>query len=322
MVYICAQPATFYYAWQIDAMLLSFFKCGINLSSVQIISSTFGNPIDPYFKKVEDKWSKLGVLFYYYKGRRPTSDYISSIRPYILKEHWNQFPNLENEVIFYHDCDIAFSKQIPNIFNMINDNIVYLSDTVSYIGADYIEGKGYGIFEKMCDIVEIDKELVRSNQANSGGAQYILKPGITSEFWDSIYKDSERLFKEINLENSKIKVKNPEYHELQIWCADMWALLWNLWKQGFTTKVVPELNFTWATTKMDRWEKNAIYHNAGATKEKAGEPFYKGKYMKTSPIEAPRPNDMWASQKYYDLIVEAWNATAHGEKKQIIRKRV
>ena len=55
MVYICAQPATFYYAWQIDTMLLSFFKCGINLSSVQIISSTFGNPIDPYFKKIEDK---------------------------------------------------------------------------------------------------------------------------------------------------------------------------------------------------------------------------------------------------------------------------
>ena len=28
MVYICAQPATFYYAWQVDAMLLSFEKCG------------------------------------------------------------------------------------------------------------------------------------------------------------------------------------------------------------------------------------------------------------------------------------------------------
>ena len=38
MVYICVQPSTFYYAWQVDAMLLSFEKCGINFNNVHIVS--------------------------------------------------------------------------------------------------------------------------------------------------------------------------------------------------------------------------------------------------------------------------------------------
>jgi hypothetical protein len=74
---------------------------------------------------------------------------------------------------------------------------------------------------------------------------------------------------------------------------------------------------------MDMWDKNAIFHNAGVTKQEEGEPFYKGVYMHSAPINAPRPSDTWASQKYYDLIVEAWNDTQNDEiKKQIIRKRV
>ena len=28
-----------------------------------------------------------------------------------------------------------------------------------------------------------------------------------------------------------------------------------------------------------------------------------------SPINAPRPSNKWASQRYYDLIVQSWNET-------------
>ena len=34
MKYICAQPATLYYGWQLDIMLTNFREVGINLSDV------------------------------------------------------------------------------------------------------------------------------------------------------------------------------------------------------------------------------------------------------------------------------------------------
>ena len=37
MKYICAQPATFYYGWQLDTMLYNFREIGINLNDVHVI---------------------------------------------------------------------------------------------------------------------------------------------------------------------------------------------------------------------------------------------------------------------------------------------
>jgi len=37
MRYICAQPAILYYAWQIDVMIASFIKNGVNPSFIDII---------------------------------------------------------------------------------------------------------------------------------------------------------------------------------------------------------------------------------------------------------------------------------------------
>jgi len=321
MIYVCAQPATFYYAWQVDTMLLSFEKCGITLSDVHIVSVKFPE-IDPHFKRVENKWIQSGVLFSYYEDTRATKNYISSIRPHILEKHWMAFPNLQKEAIFYHDSDIALTRPIDNLNNMLNNNIVYLSNTIDYIGAKYIESKGHGIFEKMCEIVGIDKDLVRSREMDSGGAQYILKPGITSEFWKNVYNDSEQLFYQITLKNRSIKTQTPEYHELQIWCADMWAVLWNLWKAGYETKVPKELNFTWANMQYTMWDINSIYHNAGVVKEQSGMPFYKANYINKDPITAPIPDENWASHKYFNLVIESWNKTADITKKQIVRKRV
>ena len=64
MVYICAQPATFYYAWQVDAMLLSFEKNGnINLHNVHIIGAIKHDKIHERYRRVDEKWTKKGVLF-------------------------------------------------------------------------------------------------------------------------------------------------------------------------------------------------------------------------------------------------------------------
>jgi len=314
--YICAQPATFYYAWQVDAMLLSFKKYGnVDLTKVHIVSSV--NVADPHpdlnFQKVENKWKEHGVVFDYYKDTRGQHSYISSIRPHILKKHWQKYPWLSENTIMYHDCDIALTKPIEFGDMLSHDNIkkCYVSDTKSYIGGKYIASKGHRILEEMCDIVGITPFEVMEREEEAGGAQYLLKPGIDAQFWQKVYEDSENLFEKISKRVREIKKSKPEWHEIQIWCADMWGVLWNLWKKGYETPIHPILEFAWGTQSMQNWNNLTIYHNAGVTKEDPGKPFYKGKYMNLPPVKAPRPGDSWASQKYYDLVVDAWNETEY-----------
>ena len=55
LYYICAQPATYYYSWQVDAMLLSFKKNGnVELNRVHVVSSIprTGAGADEHFLKV------------------------------------------------------------------------------------------------------------------------------------------------------------------------------------------------------------------------------------------------------------------------------
>ena len=315
--YICAQPANYYYSWQVDAMLLSFEENGqVDLSRVHIVSALQnGQPAHEWFLKVASKWAKKGVTFAYYEDTRPQTGYISSIRPHILEKHWQVNPWLADETIMYHDCDIALTQPIP-----LHDKLApglettcFLSDTKSYIGAKYIESKGHGLLEDMCAIVGISPGLVRLKESESGGAQYLLKPGIDAQFWQEVYTYSEQLFTQISERVRQIKQAEPEWHELQIWCADMWAVLWSLWKRGYTTPCHEDLDFVWGTQGAQRWDQLPIFHNAGVVKEVAGEPFYKAKYQHKSPITAPIPNERWASHKYFDLVTRAHTATATTE---------
>ena len=315
LYWICAQPASFYYSWQVDAMLLSFEKSGeVDLSKVHIVSSvpSFAAGPNDRFKKVQDKWVQKGVLFSYYEDTRGAHNYISSIRPHILQKHWQAYPWLAAQNIMYHDCDIALTKPLPleDKLSKDLDKTCFVSDTISYVGAKYIESKKHGIFEKMCEIVDIDQELVRNKEKESGGAQYLLKPGITAQFWQKVYRNSEDLYKIITERVREVKKEEPDWHEIQIWCADMWAVLWNLWKLGYDTPCHDDFEFGWGTQQMSQWEKHAIFHNAGVTKQETGKPFYKGLYINTDPTKAPRPDDNWASQKYYDLIKESWDETS------------
>jgi hypothetical protein len=299
MIYLSAQPATQYFGWQIDVMLHSFVTVGVNLENVHIVGAVHGE-IDKYFTKLMEKYP--GVIFSFYEDTREDKTYISSIRPHVLKKHFAAYKDLSKEVIFYHDCDIVFTKPLDTS-KMLEDDICYLSDTVSYIGHNYIQSKGEDVLDLMCEIVGIDKKTVKENQENSGGAQYLMK-GIDKYFWYDVEKDSTNLFKRVS-ELNKIK-KDPNYHEIQIWCADMWAVLWNLWKRNKETRVVDELNFSWSNTNKKQWHINAIYHNAGVVKDSDGM-FYKGKYVKEMPLLNLELNPSLCSYNYYQILKQVIN---------------
>lgn len=299
MKYICAQPATQYYGWQIDVMLHSFKTVGVNLGNVHIVCAIH-NKIDPYFDKLMRKYS--GVVFSFYEDTRHDKSYISSIRPHILKKHFTAFSDLKDEVIFYHDSDIVFTKPL-DVSHLLENDISYLSDTISYIGYNYIHSKGEDVLEAMLNIVGIDKSVVEQNEESSGGAQYLMK-GIDKYFWYDVENDCTRLFKEITELNQKKKKEDPSYHELQIWCADMWGVLWNLWKRNKETRVVKEMDFSWSVNDQSQWHKSSIYHNAGVTHDRP-DLFFKGKYIDTLPDLNLDINKSTCSYKYYNIIKNA-----------------
>ena len=298
--YVCAQPASEYYAWQVDVMLNNFRKQGINLNNVDIVCWKTNGIIPESWNKLANHYA---ARFFFYDDKRETRHYISSIRPNILKQHWEKYPELVNDAIFYHDCDIVFTKPPTEWITdvMINDKRWYGSDTRWYIGHDYIKSKGDDILEAMCDIVGISKFEVERNELNAIGAQYLMK-NIDYEYWNKVERDSERLFKEITDLNNIKKRINPSYHELQIWCSDMWAVLWLAWQMGAETRCHPNMEFSWGTSTEEDFHRLNIMHNAGVTSPNEGL-FYKALYMNSYPYNLDlQITEGSASKKYYEQI--------------------
>lgn len=304
--FICVQPRLYYYAWQVEVMLENFFKHNINPSDIDVLVAWNVNDLTntqehvlPWFK-LKEKYQDVNIFFY--QDTRTNPHYISSVRPNILKQHFIAFPELKNKAIFYHDCDIVFTKQ-PSINKFIQDDIWYLSNTNSYINYKYIISKGYDVYHKMCGIVGINPLIPQIMNSNSGGAQYIMK-NVDASFWEKVEKDSEELFKQITELNNQKKTEDPTYHELQIWCADMWAVLWNAWLRGNETKVVPELDFCWATDTINRWDETSIFHNAGVTQDRK-DLFFKSDYINSSPYNVENTfSSEYCSYNYFNEILK------------------
>lgn len=306
--YVCVQPRILYYAWQVEVMINNFIKHGINPNNIDILVAWNSNDKTSNPENIE-AWDKLRVhystvRFFYYQDTRPQPiHYISSVRPNILKQHFAAHPELKDEAIFYHDSDIIFTTK-PDFSKFLKDDIWYVSNTNSYINYDYIISKGQDIYDKMCEIVGIDPIIPKLMNSNSGGAQYILK-NLNEYYWHKVEMDCELLFRDITKLNVEKKALDSTYHELQIWCADMWAVLWNGWLRGNETKVAPEMDFCWATDPIGVWDLKTIYHNAGVTCS-CGRQFYKANYMDKLPYDIKQESykDTVCGFNYVGEIVE------------------
>lgn len=298
--FVCAQPASLYYVWQVETMINNFIEMGVHPNQIDIVCWKQNGT-------VPEEWSKLAnnyaARFFFYDDTRETKHYISSIRPNILKQHWKNHPSLQWDAIFYHDSDIIFTKPISHWMTeeqVLNDEW-YGSDTRWYIAHSYIASKGEQIIQKMCDIMDLPESLIVDNELNSIGAQYLMK-GVDYEYWDRVEKDCERLYKEITELNNEIKKDNPSYHELQIWCSDMWAVLWGAWRRGWKTNCLPEFDFSWGTSSEEEYHKLNIMHNAGVTTSDGGL-FYKPQFMNELPYgKELQINEGTASKKYWEWI--------------------
>lgn len=330
-ILLCVQPYVTRFIWEVEVMMHNFISIGIP-EKFDVHLLFVYNEKDPkhqeYFnqvKLIEDGFNKYypdSANFYYYPDTRSIPNhYPSSLRPNALKQHFAVFPKLANRTIFYHDCDVIFTKFPDFILDYnIQDNNWYVSDTRSYISHSYILSKGQDVMDKMCEIVGIPESILKERENQSGGAQYILK-GVNYEFWNKVEVDCERLYKEITELNNHKKALDPNHHELQIWCADMWALLWNAWLKGYNTNIIPEMDFCWATDDVERYGKTYIYHDAGVDRTDAGTMFFKYEFDRKLPynLKNKEYSSKKAGFKYFLFVQEVGRKSFLHTKSKILQ---
>ena len=288
IVFVTAQPDVPYFHWQVKLYTHNFIEKGIDPKNIHVIFSTIGNN---QLSQGANELKEIGINIHSYKDERVNKRYIPSIKPFLLYKWLEQYPQY-GKCFFLHDADIIF-RELPDFEKMLNDDICYLSDTIGYIGYDYImdccrryesqhptSEKGQ-LLKEMADTIGISVDLIKENQKNSGGGQYIIK-NTDYKLWEKIYLDSFTLYNNMLIYQRKFPI-NPG--QIQFWTAEMWSVLWNLWLHNFKTKVVNELSFSWATDNVDVYKKHSILHMAGVTDDLKKTKFYKGEYINIDPIQ-------------------------------------
>ena len=291
--YVCVQPDDTYYTWQVHLWLESLRNRGDSDKAIVLIFT-------PNYREVNKNWKQVTDLypeaeFHFYKDEHDVSSllgiYIPVLRPYTLWRHWKENPSLSDKAIFYCDSDVLFTEHF-DVQKYIDDDVCYLSDTHSYISASYFDSKVKDVLPEKLEeyktrdilaeigsVIGISREEAVEKDKDSGGAQYLLK-NIDAAFWSKVMNDCILI-------RSYLQRINKEFFEnenkgFQSWCADMWAVLWNLWVREKEVKVIDEMGFSWAPDPITKLETHPILHNAGITGTHMDgyACFYKGKYHK------------------------------------------
>ena len=290
-ILITCQPTDTYFVWQNQMYIESCLEQGFKEEQIHILLyNPIGRPDNANWDKLKEFYPNVNIFVYQDKGvQQFIGTYIPILRPHILKQHFEAFPELQDRTIIYTDCDILWLKSL-NINHLLEDDVNYVSDANSYLNHSYFESKYKDVLpEKLeearsidflkgvCDIVGIDKQVVIDNNTNTGGVQYILK-NIDGAFWKKVEEDVLKI--RMYLQQMNREFFKDENSGIQSWCADLWAVQFNLWFFKKESRVAKELDFAWATDPIIKIDTYPILHNAGITgTEMNGYPcFYKGKY--------------------------------------------
>lgn len=294
ILFVTAQPDVPYFIWQIKLYVHNFIENGIDPNQIHVVLGIVKEGDKPSLESL--KLKEFGINVHHFFDLRIKKHYIPSIKPYLISQ-WIQLNPKHGELFFLHDADIIFRK-LPDFNKILNDEFCYLSDTIGYIGHDYIidccrryefkhpTTEQNQLLQEMVDVIGIDIQTVKENQKNSGGGQYLIK-NTNSELWDKIYRDSITLYDKMLDYQRRFPISPGQ---IQFWTSEMWALIWNLWLYGVKTKITKDLDFSWATDNIRMYNKKPILHMAGVTDDLKTTKFYKGEYINVDPIMKLREN--------------------------------
>lgn len=283
MIYLSAQPDDYYFLWQLQLQVFNFRSLGIKPRQIHILIGF--NPLkglNPEFYQ----WitGNEDAMFFTYADERKSPLYLSSIRPHIITRHIEALPHLTKETLFYHDSDIVF-RRLPDFHMLAEGESWYTSDTRAYLDTNYIVNiAGELLLKQMCDIVGIPVNIVKAQDHNAGGAQYLIK-NCPLSFWKKLEGDSEKLYRLMEDYNNNLCInaaENPRF--IQAWCADMWAFWWNALLHNKAFEIHPELDFVWADSTIAQWHAKNILHYTGDISKKKASVFRKADFAYYDPF--------------------------------------
>jgi hypothetical protein len=279
---ITCQPNDYYFNWQLRVQLHNLRKYGLSDKYTALIwyhkDRKGGEDFQTHWDALQKDYPEAKFVFY----RDDTGEllklirmfnYIPLLRPWLLNRYFKDEPLMSQKAILYMDSDVVFTKK-PNFDHLLSDDICYLSDTKSYISAEYFDSKVKDVLPakldnyKKVDVLDdllrqfgLSRRIAVENQDGSGGAQYLLK-NIDAQFWQDVFEGCITV--KMNLAGVNKTFFESEDKGFQSWCGDMWSILFNLWRRGSKTACPPEMDFCWATDPIEKWDKVQIYHDAGA----------------------------------------------------------
>lgn len=270
MKYLMCQPAIQRFEWELEVAITRLRKLGVE--DIVLLFSKH----DP---KIPIRFKNLGCEVHVYDDMRKSKEYIPSIKPYLWMRYLEEDLSRQNDSYFYMDSDVIF-RELPKVEP--NHLVWYGSKCESYLSVDYIDGKGEGLLEQMCEVIGIDHSLIRSKNPMAG-AQWVFKFP-TIDYWTKVYEDSVALYEMLSRVEREYVLKNEKgYVPIQKWTAEMWAQLWNVFYFCRDAQVHPELDFCWPTDSVSRYYETKILHNAGVVDANKGL-FFKGNYILRSPF--------------------------------------
>ncbi|QJB36672.1 hypothetical protein HF324_01855 [Chitinophaga oryzae] len=292
MIFLSAQPCNYYFLWQLELQVFNFRQLGIPAEKIHVLIG-----YDPQLG-LSEEFAKLmqentAATFYTYPDVRIKKRYLSSLRPHLIKQHFTKFPELCDEVVFYHDSDILF-RELPDFSQMNSEGCWYLSDTRTYLDSNYVRSTAdTDLFYGMCALVGISPDVVIAHDQHAGGAQYLIS-NVQVAFWEKLEKDCEGLYALLeDFHNKKAAQYYKDtgqaasrYRGIQVWCADMWAMLYNALLFGYKPRIHHDLDFCWAGDRMSKWYDRKILHYSGVRNNQEGKMFCKTDYIHYPPYYA------------------------------------
>lgn len=305
LIFLSSQPNDLQFVWQLDIQLHNFRKLGL-LNKYDYHITVWNNRERAGGKMFAKEWNDLQMkyratrakFFFYNDDKNLLNEcikkfgYPSLVRPWVLATHFDAYPELSKKALFYTDQDVLFTRYPTFLDDLKNDDMNYLSETRHYIAASYFDSKEkdvkpdmleqykqVDILDRTLQEVGLNRPIAVENELNSGGAQYLMK-NIDAQFWRDVFKACIDI--KMSLRRTNAQFFENEDKGFQSWCADMWAVLWTLWKRGGQTRCPKEMDFAWATDLIEKLDRVYIFHNAGVTpdsvkhKDKFHKLFYKG----------------------------------------------